>query len=200
MLGLPATIATAAGVFAITNIDGLIVLTALFLASVRGELRGWQIVVGQYAGFTVMVVLSLLAAAGLLAIPGQWAGLIGFVPLTLGIWDLLQPPNGVGEGSSLIAGNVSSVVWLIIANGADNISVYTPLFAAEDGGRIALTIGVFFVLLAVWCVIARLLGGNKRIVTSLVRSSRWLVPAVFIAVGAGVLLRTGVLIRLFELI
>lgn len=200
MQGLPGTITTAAGLFAVTNIDGLIVLTALFLTSARGGLRAWQIVVGQYLGFTAMIVLSLLASAGLLIVPNQWVGLVGLVPLAFGLWGLLNPQITDDEGTSLIAGNLSSVVLLIVANGVDNISVYTPLFAAEDVAQIAVTVGVFLVLVALWCAVARLLGGNKRAVAALVRSGRWLVPVVFIVIGVAILIRTGVLYRLISML
>jgi hypothetical protein len=40
------------------------------------------------------------------------------------------------------------VIAVIIANGVDNISVYTPLFAALDGVRIVVTVCMFLVLVA----------------------------------------------------
>ena len=41
-----ATIAAAAAMFAATNIDDIVVLTALFLASSKGQPRAWHIVGG----------------------------------------------------------------------------------------------------------------------------------------------------------
>ena len=43
-----ATIGSAIGLFAATNIDDIVVLTVLFLASSRGNPRPWQIIAGQY--------------------------------------------------------------------------------------------------------------------------------------------------------
>lgn len=44
------TIAAAVGLFVATNLDDIVVLTVLFAVAARGtsQLRGWQIVVGQY--------------------------------------------------------------------------------------------------------------------------------------------------------
>jgi cadmium resistance protein CadD (predicted permease) len=192
MDGLAGTIATAAGLFAITNIDGLIVLTALFMASASGKPRPWQIVAGEYLGFSVMLLLSALAAAGLVAVSNPWEGLVGLLPLALGVRGLAKArANGSGP-SPWIATNVPSVAGVILANGTDNISVYTPLFSRLSIGAIAVTIAVFLVLVAVWCYLARLLGSNKKIVVGLGHVGDWLVPLVFIAIGAAILLRSGV--------
>jgi cadmium resistance protein CadD (predicted permease) len=192
MDGLAGTIATAAGLFAITNIDGLIVLTALFMASASGKPRPWQIVAGQYIGFSVMLLLSSLGAAGLVAVPDQWEGLVGLLPLALGIRGLVKArANGSGP-SPWITTNLPSVAGVIVANGTDNISVYTPLFSRLSIGAIAVTVAVFLALAAVWCCLAWLLGGNKKIVVGLGHVGDWLVPLVFIAIGAAILLRSGV--------
>jgi cadmium resistance protein CadD (predicted permease) len=192
MDGLAGTIATAAGLFAITNIDGLIVLTALFMASASGKPRPWQIVAGQYIGFSVMLLLSSLGAAGLVAVPDQWEGLVGLLPLALGIRGLVKArANGSGP-SPWITTNLPSVAGVIVANGTDNISVYTPLFSRLSIGAIAVTVAVFLALVAVWCCLAWLLGGNKKIVVGLGHVGDWLVPLVFIAIGAAILLKSGV--------
>ncbi|MGW3472859.1 cadmium resistance transporter [Saccharopolyspora sp. NPDC000995] len=196
MEGPAGTIITAAGLFAVTNIDGLIVLTALFMASASGLPRPWQIVLGQYLGFTVMVIISVLAAAGLVFVPDRWVGLIGALPLGLGAWGLVRARADPAEETSSWVGTFSSVVGVILANGADNISVYIPLFAVLPPDRIAVTIAVFFVLVGVWCAAARLLGGNKKVVSALVSVGRWLVPVVFMAIGIAILIKTGVVPRL----
>jgi cadmium resistance protein CadD (predicted permease) len=180
------------------NIDGLIVLTALFMASAGGGLRPWQIVAGQYLGFAVMVAVSVLAAVGLFIAPGEWEGLIGLLPLMLGVRGLMKARHIEDGDSALPVGGLPSAAGVIIANGADNIAVYTPLFTALSIGGIAITIIVFFVLVGVWCALAWFLGGNKKVVAALVHVGKWLVPVVFIAIGAGILVKTGVLVRLME--
>jgi cadmium resistance protein CadD (predicted permease) len=51
--------------FAGTNADDIVVLTVLNISSrIGGRPRRWQIWAGQYAGFTVLVAVSLAAACG----------------------------------------------------------------------------------------------------------------------------------------
>ncbi|NMH99964.1 cadmium resistance transporter [Pseudonocardia acidicola] len=59
-----------------------------------------------------------------------------------------------------------------------------------------LTIAAFFVLLAGWCAAAALIGSHKRVAATVGAAGRWLIPAVFNAVGAWVLLRSGALANL----
>jgi cadmium resistance protein CadD (predicted permease) len=85
MHGLAVTLVKAAALFAATNVDGLVVLTTLFMNSATGRPRRWQIITGQYLGFAAMLLLSLLAALGLRVVPDGWVGLIGLLPLAVGV-------------------------------------------------------------------------------------------------------------------
>jgi hypothetical protein len=59
---LPATAAAAAGLFAGTNIDDMIMLAVLSASSrATGRPRRWQIRGGQYAGVAALVVVSVAA-------------------------------------------------------------------------------------------------------------------------------------------
>jgi len=80
---------TAAGVFAGTNVDDLIVLTVLFLAARAANRPAWPIWAGQYLGIAALVTVSLLAALGLTLIPDRWVPLLGLVPLALGVRGLI---------------------------------------------------------------------------------------------------------------
>ena len=85
-----ATIGSAIGLFAATNIDDIVVLTVLFLASSRGNPRPWQIIAGQYLGFITLVVISVIAALGLTIVPDEWVGFLGLIPLGIGVWTLIR--------------------------------------------------------------------------------------------------------------
>lgn len=53
-------IGTACGTFAITNIDDIFVLVTFFAeASTNKDLTALQITVGQYVGFTVIIIINL---------------------------------------------------------------------------------------------------------------------------------------------
>lgn len=86
MLDLIGTVAAAAAVFIATDIDDIVILTLLFItARTTGRPGSWQIVAGQYLGIGALVLLSAVVAAGLLVVPDEWTGLLGLLPITLGV-------------------------------------------------------------------------------------------------------------------
>ena len=199
------TIVAAIGLFAATNIDDIVVLTVLFLASARGALPGWKVVAGQYLGFIALVAISSLAAAGLTIVPDEWVGLLGLVPLAIGVYGLIRTLRRRGDDdgddeSSISAGGLLGVAGITIANGADNISLYTPVFRTNPVTDTIVTIIVFLVLVAVWCLVARFVGTSKAVTEALEKIEHWLVPAVFIGLGLYILIESGVIVRLIEVL
>lgn len=201
-----ATIAAAVGLFAATNIDDIVVLTVLFLATTRGSLRGWQVVLGQYLGFIALVAISVVAALGLTIVPDEWVGFLGLIPLGIGVYGLVRYLRVRGEEdddddeSSIKAGGLLGVAGITIANGADNISLYTPVFRTQPILDTAVTIVVFLLLVAIWCLVARAIGTNKRVIELLERIEHWLVPVVFIGLGLYILIESGVVPRLIDVL
>jgi cadmium resistance transport/sequestration family protein len=198
-----ATVIAAIGLFAATNIDDIVVLTVLFLATTRGSLRGWKVVLGQYLGFAALVAISVVAAAGLTVVPDQWVGFLGLVPFGIGIYGLVRTLRTHGDDdddddSAIRAGGLLGVAGITIANGADNISLYTPVFRTSTVSDTVVMIVVFLILVAVWCLIARWVGTNKAVTEALEKIEHWLVPAVFIGLGLYILVESGVVVRLIE--
>ncbi|MEV4093736.1 cadmium resistance transporter [Streptosporangium saharense] len=178
------TIGTAAAVFAGTNVDDIVILTVLFLAArAKGVPRPWKIVVGQYAGIAALVAVSAVAALGLTVVPDRWVGLLGLVPFGLGVRGLLAK----GDDARPVASGVVSIAGVTIANGADNISVYTPLLRTAGTAASLVTVAVFAVLVAFWCVAASWLGSHRKVIDLVERWGRWLVPVVFMVIGAVIL-------------
>ncbi|MGV3713788.1 cadmium resistance transporter [Pseudolysinimonas sp.] len=200
-----AVIVAAVGLFAATNIDDIVVLTVLFVASSRGALPGWKIVAGQYLGFITLVAVSVAAALGLTIVPDEWVGFIGVIPLAIGLYLLVRAlrskdDDDDDDASGIRAGGLLAVAGITIANGADNISLYTPIFRTMAPADTALTVVVFLVLVAVWCLIARTVGTNRRVTELLERVERWLLPVVFLGLGLYIILESGVLPRLVQVL
>jgi cadmium resistance protein CadD (predicted permease) len=192
---LPAEIAAAAAVFAGTNADDLVVLGVLSASSqAGGSLRRWQLWGGQYAGFAVLVGLSLAAGRGLAVIPERWLWLLALVPIGLGVARLPAAFRSLrgGEPPELPSpGGLGGVAALTIVNGADNLAAYPSLFAAGNAGRIAVTLVVFAVGVAVWCLAGWLLARNERITALVQRYGHWILPVTFILIGLYLLQETG---------
>ena len=198
-VGVLSTIAAAAGLFVATNIDDIVVLTVLFAVAARGtsQLRGWQIVAGQYLGLITLIAVSLLAALGLTIVPDEWVGLLGLIPLTIGVLALVRTLRGQDDDdeseSALKAVGLLGVAGITIANGGDNIGVYTPVFRTFSTTDAVVTVVVFLVLLAVWCLLARAIGTNEKVAEALEKVEHWLVPVVFIGLGVLILIESGTL-------
>ncbi|WP_229401377.1 cadmium resistance transporter [Micromonospora okii] len=192
-------IAAAAGVFTGTNIDDIIVLTVLFLsARASGKPRPWQIWVGQYAGIATLVAVSAIAALGLTVVPDQWVGLLGLLPFGLGVRGLLGAIRSRHDEqpTPTVASGILPVIGITVANGADNISVYTPVFRTVGVAAGLITVAVFAVGVAVWCLAASWLGSHRRVVDVVERYGHWIVPGVFMLIGAAIVIESGVLARL----
>ncbi|ROT33449.1 cadmium resistance transporter [Micromonospora sp. HM5-17] len=196
------TLAAAAVVFAGTNVDDLIVLTVLFLsARAAGKPRQWQVWAGQYAGIAVLVAVSALAAIGLTIVPDAWVGLLGLVPFALGVRGLITAIRARGDDeppAPAAAAGLLSVAGVTIANGADNISVYTPLFRTIGPADSLITIAVFTAGVAVWCLAGSWLGSHRSVIAVVQRFGHWIVPAVFMLIGAVIVIESGVAHRLLS--
>jgi cadmium resistance transport/sequestration family protein len=198
--GVVGTVLAAAGVFAGTNIDDLIVLMLLSLSSrAAGKPKPWQIWAGQYLGIGALVAVSAVAALGLTIVPDDWVGLLGLVPLGLGVWGVVRArcARGVdGRVTPAVATGLVSIAGIAIANGADNIAVYTPTFRTIGMTASLITVAVFAVGVAVWCLAGSLLGSHKTVIRLVERWGHWIVPLVFITIGVVIMVSSGVVGRI----
>ncbi|MEH1099763.1 cadmium resistance transporter [Micromonospora sp. CPCC 205561] len=198
MIDLLGTAAGAAVVFAATDVDDIVVLTLLFVAArTTGRPRPWQIVAGQYLGIGALALASVVVAAGLLVVPEPWTGLLGLLPIALGIRALRRHD---ADDTPAVVGSALGVAGVTIANGADNIAVYVPVFRALGPADSAVFLLVFVVLIALWCAAGAWLGGHPRVVRLVGRVGGRLVPAIFIAIGVVILATSGVLPHLLGLL
>jgi cadmium resistance protein CadD (predicted permease) len=190
---LPADVATAVALFAGTNVDDVVVL-ALLSASSRagGRLRGWEIWAGQYLGFGFLTGLSVAAGRGLALVPGRWLWLLALVPLGLGGYHLAAAIRSLRQGErpkTPSAGGPFGVAAITIGNGADNLAAYTPFFATVGAAQVTVTLVVFAVCVAVWCLAGALLTRHERVTEAAGRYGHWILPAAFLLIGLYILLK-----------
>lgn len=191
------TVILAVVVFATTNVDDLVLLTAFF--SDAGA-RPRAIVLGQLVGMGVLVGASAAAAFGAMALPAPWVALTGAVPLVMGVRKVLKlrsPPavDDAAPTSTLRdSSRVLTVAAVTIANGGDNVGVYIPLFASHPSATPAY-VAVFGVMTVVWCGAAWSLVRSEAVGARIRRFGRVVLPVVLIAIGLHVLRGT---VPLFE--
>ena len=80
------------------------------------------------------------------------------------------------------------------------ISKLALIFRTSSPGDVVVMIAVFLVLVAVWCAAGRLIGTHKAVTETLERVEHWLVPVVFIGLGLFILIDSGVIVRLVEVL
>lgn len=200
MLWFFSTVLTGAIAFLATNIDDLFVLM-LFFSQVNSAFTKAHIYIGQYLGFAGIISCCLLGFLGGLLIPQTWIGLLGFLPIFLGIRAIFsREKEDAVQGATLPDHPVTkfllrffqpqalSVAIVTFANGGDNIATYVPLFASLDWQRFVIVVAVFFTLVAVWCRIADWLSSHPAIAPVLEQYNRILVPIVLIGLGVYILI------------
>lgn len=197
MLPIGAAVLAALALFAATNADDIVILTVLNVsARLGGRPRRWQIWAGQYAGFTVLIGLSLAAAGGLTLVPDGWLWPLGLLPIGLGLVKLIAAARARRTGQSVPVAVVSGLIGvagLTIVNGADNVSIYTPVFRTSSMTEIALTIAVFMAGTAVYCLAGSGFAAHRAVTAMVGRWGQWIVPVVFIGIGIYIFGQAGVL-------
>ncbi|MFI9592789.1 cadmium resistance transporter [Nonomuraea sp. NPDC052265] len=186
----------AAGLFAVTNIDDILIL-ALFFAQGAGR-RGAavRIVAGQYLGFLALVAVAVAAGLGATFLPEQLVPYLGLLPLALGVkaaWQAWRNHRDDDEPSGGRAGGPRTleVAAVTFANGGDNIGVYVPVFATAGPGGTSVHVIVFLVLVAVWCAAGRFFATRPLVARALSRWGHVLLPVVLIGVGLLILVEGG---------
>ena len=197
MEAIGAAAATAAGLFAGTNIDDLVVLGVLNASSrADGRPATWQIWAGQYAGVAALTTISVLAALGLKLVPENWLWVLGLIPLGLGLRKLVitvRTHRAGQRASAAVATGLTGVIGVTIANGGDNIAAYTPVFRTISGSALAATLAVFVIGVALWCLAAFWLVSHHKITQAIERWGQWIVPAVYILIGLYIFQKAGIL-------
>lgn len=73
--------------FAVTDIDDLFVLMLFFS---NANYKTHQVVIGQYLGIGLLVAVGILGSLIALVVPPVVVGLMGLLPVTLGVKKLLE--------------------------------------------------------------------------------------------------------------
>lgn len=194
MSALLVEIATAVALFAGTNTDDLVVLALLSAASrSAGRPRRWEIWAGQYLGFAVLAGLSVAASRGLALLPAHWLWLLALLPLALGLGYLAAAVRSLRRGTQPAlpsAGGLPGVAMLAVTNGADGLATYTPYFTTSGTAQVSVTLVVFAVCVALWCLAGELITRSDRVLRAVGRYGQWILPAAFILIGLYVLYKT----------
>ncbi len=214
---LVGVIVTALLAFAITNVDGFLLIMLLF-SQLNRRLHASHVVAGTYLGFSGLIAISLVGYLGTLLAPRHSIGLLGLVPIYLGVRALVGRDGNAAmdepirqrepqpwrtakrqTGTSLLSPPTYQVAVLSVASGGDNVSVYVPLFAGLSLDHLAVTLAAFYLLLGVWCYLGHAAANQRAIAAAIERYGDRTVPWVYVGLGLWIVVRQGTLAVLFGL-
>jgi len=192
-----------------TTFDDNLYLTAFF-GKVNHAFRPKHIIIGEFLGFTTLVFASLPGFFGGLVIPHTWIGLLGFLPVAIGINHLLSRENDE-EALQAVSFNLNytkpqwhkksliatlrdpqtyRVSAVSIANGGNNIGIYVPLFASSNLPSLGVILSVCYLTVGFWCFLSYNLTRNPLMVPVLARYGRKVFPFVLIWLGLSILIKS----------
>lgn len=193
MTDIPGLIAIAVAAFAATNIDDIFVLMMFFSSYMTFPVK--QVVLGQYTGIGLLVVISALGSFISLAVPTYSIALLGIVPIVIGVKKLVvfRKKNESNSNQQAIQDKKNNLAFVAVAavtfsNGGDNIGVYTPLFAKFNSlSQITALSTIFMAMTAVWCIAAYYLVNHPLIASKIRRIGHIILPFVLIGLGIYIL-------------
>ncbi|KUN29772.1 cadmium transporter [Streptomyces antibioticus] len=189
-------IGQAAGLFAVTNIDDILILSLFFAQSAGHHGSARRIFIGQYLGFAAILAVAVAAAFGATLLP-EWAiPYLGLLPLALGLkaaWEAWKHRGDEDDDQDFTEGGPKAleVAAVTFANGGDNIGVYVPVFATAGVGGMSVYAIVFLILVAVWCLAGRYFATRPLVAKALSRWGHILLPLVLISIGLLILVEGG---------
>jgi cadmium resistance transport/sequestration family protein len=181
---------TSAIAFMSTNIDDIFILT-LFYGNKK--FKDGEILAGQFLGILSLIAISLIGSLVGLFIHQAYVGLLGLVPIYLGIrgiWGLFYKTESV-QANNLSRdesrSNLLTVAGVTVANGGDNIGIYVPLLTTLTWTHKLTMVVVFLVMTFLWCMMAKYLTKHPYVSKSVDKYGHLITPFVLVLLGLYIL-------------
>ena len=187
-------VALAAGAFVGTNLDNLILLVA-FLSRYRLHTR--VVIAGYISGMALIGALCFLIAKVGDVIPVQYLGLLGVIPILIGLKALYQLflPEQTRQADKLVSVEnhravFTSVLITQFANGADSIITFSLILADSKASLDIPILLTFLAMSAVFAGLAYYLVSHRKVSEVLNRLGHYVTPFILIFVGIYILSNT----------
>lgn len=193
-----------------TTFDDNIYLTGFF-SEVNRSLRPLHIVIGELVGFSVLVTVSMTGFIMGLVISPIWIGLLGILPIFIGVRNLLSLNRDNSEETK--AKNLKSnralhgfdsrkltlhqvlkdkqtynISAVTISNGGNNLGIYIPLFANSTWQQLLVIITICYLAVFVWLFLSYNLTRQPGIAVVLSRYASKLFPFVLMWLGLRIIM------------
>ena len=174
------------------NIDDIFVIMILLAQATKGTRE--KLIAGHFLGVGLITIVSMLGTFSLQNLPLKYVGILGLVPIGLGIKAWLDHKKGADDDAP-DAQRVSllSMAMITVGNGADNVGVYIPLFTGCSGAERIGAVVVFAVMTALWVFLANSLAEFPRVKAAVGKYKPIVIPVVFILLGIYIIMDSGLL-------
>ena len=183
-----ASIFTSIVAYISTNIDDIFVIMILLAQAARGT-KG-RLIAGHFLGVVILTAISVLGALGLQNLPLKYVGILGLVPIGLGIKAWFNQDSEEMEATAV---GLLSMAMITLGNGADNIGVYIPLFTGFSSAERIGAVIAFVCLTALWVFLANTLAEFPKVKSVIDKYKTIAIPVVFIALGVFIILDSGLI-------
>jgi cadmium resistance protein CadD (predicted permease) len=146
---------------------------------------------GKYIGCYAILAVSFLAAFGLGLISEDYLRFLGIVPILLGIkayFEEKSQEDSAHPMREVKSSFVANAAMITIANSADNIGVYIPLFAEYSLPQMLITVIVFTVMTFLWCILGEKIATLAPIQNTIQKYKRIAIPLIYILLGIYILI------------
>ncbi|MDY4762437.1 CadD family cadmium resistance transporter [Streptococcus thoraltensis] len=200
------TLFSALAVFISTSIDYVVLLLIVFAS--LGRKQFLKVLIGQYIGISLLVIVSLVIAYLFHFIPEDWMiGLLGLIPIALGIrFAMIDKDENDDETEEVMAqlhrGKylAVTVTSLTLAAGGDNLGVYIPYFSGMSSQEVSLVILVFIVAIFILNWLTYQVAATSLMSRIVENLEKWFLPLVFIGLGIYILIENGTIQHFLEIL
>lgn len=187
-------VATVVALFAGTNVDDMVIISLLSASARAGRPpEHWQIWAGQYVGFGVLIGASLALGRGLALAPERFLWVLALLPFGVGAFGLVNVIRSRRRGEepkapfSTATAGMYGVAAITIIDGGDDLAAYTPFYATIHTGEIVVSIAVFAVTIAIWCMVGNHISRYKKVAEVIDDFGDWILPVTMMLLGIYVL-------------
>jgi cadmium resistance protein CadD (predicted permease) len=179
-----------------TNMDNTLVAMAL-VAGAPPE-RAHRIAAGQVIGSAVLVAVAVGAALVLFEFSPHVVGLIGLVPLAMGLRGLVGLRSQASRADQeqrvahrAVGRSLTAATLVTIGLGGDNLAAYIPLFRVGGGSKVTAFSLVFVLgeIVVTWLVLTA--GRHPKARAVMTRLGALAVPLLLCVIGVLVMVEAG---------
>lgn len=149
-------------------------------------------------GIGTLVAISAVGSLLALVVPPIVIGLLGIVPISIGVVRLLQLRKHQKEHTSNEIGHrwrhhlsLLAVAAVTVSNGGDNIGIYVPLFAKYNAvTEITILSTIFMMMTGVWCLTGYYLVNHRLFSAKFRKIGERTFPFVLMGLGIYIIIQS----------